>query len=102
MRDPIELAKDCGAVTATYVDRANLPESVDGVCMTPAQLSALVDQVIEECAAYCESRLPLLKEAEGQLSGDEMGAKCCVIGRQQQAEQCARGIRSMRSVPKQN
>lgn len=47
---------------------------------------------IERAAGICRGKMSALIMAEEQLRGDEYGAKCCVIGRKQQVEECAKAI----------
>lgn len=73
MKPLIELARECGARDIVIGQG-----QVRCVAFDEAQLSALVDQVIEECAVKCEQRANSLRE----------GAAV--------ARQCALDIRSMR------
>jgi hypothetical protein len=50
MRDPITLAKDCGATIED--DNGNAPMWF--VSLTPAQLTEYTRRVIEECAVACD------------------------------------------------
>ena len=101
MRDKlIELARECGALL-----RTNAEEMGDGYVRvhpvvefsTEARLRTFAAriraEVMEEAAKICEARLPAIEAALKQIDADELMAKCCAVGRKQQAVADADAIR---------